>query len=127
MSETRRNEVEIESTLTQRGNRRQAARFLKGPVPWDWLCRAAQLSGVALALGLFLWRRKGMGWDADGTRLANAALAELGITRMAKSRALTALEEAGLVTVARERGKSPLVRLIPHPPAHPPRPITGPS
>ncbi len=42
-------------------------------------------------------------------------LAELGIDRRAKSRGLHALENAGLVRVARERGRPARVALAPNP------------
>ena len=35
---------------------RQGEKFLKGPIPWDWLTKAAQLPGHALHVALVLWR-----------------------------------------------------------------------
>jgi DNA-binding transcriptional ArsR family regulator len=41
------------------------------------------------------------------------SLQDLGVGRMARSRAIAALERAGLVEVRRRRGRPPLVRLVP--------------
>ena len=48
-------------------------------------------------------------------RVTNDCLAELGIDRRAKSRGLHALKNAGLVRVARERGRPARVALAPNP------------
>ena len=92
------------------GKPRQARRFLRGPVPWEWVIAAASLPGQALIVGLCLWRLAG----AMGSRtvmLGNAELEPFGIDRATKCRALAALERAGLITVAREPGRFPTVTL----------------
>src|SRR5579859_7437185 len=73
-------------------------RFLRGPVPWGWLVRAARLPGKSLVVGLCLWRLSGAKRN-ETVMLANAELKPFGIDRAAKSRALAALEKAGLITV----------------------------
>ena len=45
-------------------------------------------------------------------KLPNERLAVLGVSRSAKTRALRNLEMAGLIQVARARGKSPTVTLL---------------
>lgn len=92
------------------GKPRQAGRFLRGPVPWEWIIAAHSLPGQALIVGLCLWRLAG----AVGSRtvmLGNAELEPFGIDRATKCRALAALERAGLITVAREPGRFPTVTL----------------
>jgi hypothetical protein len=87
-----------------------AGRYLKGPVPWPWIAAAAALPGKALIVGLCLWRLAG----ATNNRtvvLGNRDLAPFGIDRAAKSRALAALEGAGLITVARRASRFPVVTL----------------
>jgi hypothetical protein len=94
-------------------------RFLKGPVPWLWIVAAAALPGKALLIGLCLWRLAGA-MKCKTVSLGNADLRPLGIDRASKSRALRALEGAGLIEVVRERSRFPKVTLreTPAPPPH---------
>ena len=85
-------------------------RFLMGPVPWHWIVVAAALPGNALLIGLCLWRLAGA-MKCKTVWLGNADLRALGIDRSSKSRALRALEGAGLIEVVRERGRFPKVTL----------------
>lgn len=78
-------------------------KFLKGPVPWAWIEKAASLSGSALAVGLALWRLAGA-VKSKTVRLANSETETLGVGRSAKSRALIELEQAGLVSIERRSG-----------------------
>ena len=89
----------------------QRRRFLKGPIPWEWLIQAAQLPGKALVVALCLWRLAG----ATGKRtirLANSEVAPFGVDRAAKSRALKALEQAELIAVEHRMGRWPVVTLL---------------
>lgn len=91
--------------------RSEGARFLKGPVQWNWVARAAQLGRVPLIIGLCLWRLKG----ATGKKsvfLSNSELDPFHIDRAAKSRGLKALEQAGLIAVQRQRGRWPVITLL---------------
>jgi len=45
-------------------------------------------------------------------RLPNERLLDRGVSRYTKGRALRELEAAGLIQVARERGKSPTITLL---------------
>jgi DNA-binding transcriptional ArsR family regulator len=87
------------------------SRFLKGPVPWEWLIRASGLPGKALTVGLCLWRLSGAMGNRTVT-LGNAELEPFGIDRPAKSRALDALEKAGLIKAERKPGRWPIVTLL---------------
>ena len=89
---------------------RSRGRFLKGPVPWGWVIRASELPGKALIVGLCLWRLSGAMGKGTVT-LGNSELEPFGIDRAAKSRALTALEDAGLIMVERKRGRLPIVTI----------------
>jgi hypothetical protein len=95
-------------------------RFLKGPVPWLWIVVAADLPGNALLVGLCLWRLAGA-MKCRTILLGNADLRPLGIDRASKSRALRDLEGAGLIEVARERGRFPKVTLCETPAPLPPQ------
>jgi DNA-binding MarR family transcriptional regulator len=85
-------------------------RYLKGPVPWEWIAATADLPGKAWLVGLCIWRLSGAK-NSKTVRLGNADLKPLGIDRAAKSRALQALENAGLITVKRDPGRFPIVTL----------------
>ncbi len=91
--------------------KRSNNRFLKGPIPWDWIIRASRLRGRALTLGLCLWRLEGA-TRKTAVPLGNAELQPFGIDRAAKSRGLAELEQAGLIKVTRQRGRWPIVTLL---------------
>ncbi len=97
---------------------RRGERFLKGPIPWDWLARAAALPGKALHVGLAVWQRAGI--ERTGTvRISMTRLRPMGLSRSSACRGLTALERAELVTVERHKGRAPIVTLAA------PRSLTG--
>jgi hypothetical protein len=87
------------------------AKFLKGPVPWPWIEKAARLPGKSLVVGLALWRLAGA-MKSRTVRLANSETEALGISRSAKSRALHELEHVGLVAVMRRNGCLPKVIIL---------------
>jgi hypothetical protein len=86
-------------------------RFLKGPIPWPWIAAAAALPGQALLVGLCVWRLAGA-MKSQTVSFGNSDLKPLRIDRAAKSRALRALEQAGLIKVARQPGRFPKVTLL---------------
>lgn len=92
---------------------RRGNRFLKGPVPWRWITRAASLPGKALEVGLCLWRLKGA-TGKDSVWLGNAETEPFGIERAAKSRALAALERARLITIDRTDKRRPIITILPY-------------
>jgi DNA-binding transcriptional ArsR family regulator len=89
---------------------RSSGRFLKGPIPWPWIGKAAVLPGQALLVGLCIWRLAGATKNHT-VSFGNADLKPLGIGRATKSRALRALEQAGLVEVTHQVGRFPKVTL----------------
>lgn len=88
-----------------------AVRFLKGPVPMSWLAAAAKLPGKALAVGVALWRLSGA-VKSRTVILSNAEVEVLGVDRNAKSRALRALQQEGLVSVDQRPGCLPRVTIL---------------
>ncbi len=91
---------------------RYFGRFLRGPIPWEWLARASELPGSALIVGLALWRLAGM-VKSHTVTLTGGALEPLELSRQTRARALEALETAGLVAVSREQGRAAIVTIIP--------------
>jgi hypothetical protein len=100
--------------------------FLKGPVPLDWISAAAKLPGKALAVGIALWWLEGMA-KGGGVKVTQTALNALNVSRDACYDGLKRLEEAKLITVIREPGKRPYVRIVRKSPENPPRMVTLPS
>ena len=91
--------------------RRFRAGFLRGPVSWPWLNRAAQLPGRALhvAVAIRLWTgiKK-----TDCIVVPTGTLAEMNVSRHAARRAVQALEQAGLLVATRHVGRKTRVRVI---------------
>ena len=92
---------------------KREARFIKGPLPLGWVATAAK-AGHPLALPVLL----ALKYKADTVRQPwvkppAAVLRLLGVDKDARSRAIAALERAGLVEVRRRKGRRPLVRLVP--------------
>ena len=93
----------------------KAHRFVKGPIPFDWLRAANALPGKAGAIGLALWFLKGV--KQANTFAVTREVEELAAcTRQAFARGLNALAQAGLITVETRRGARPVVTLIERPP-----------
>jgi hypothetical protein len=89
-------------------------RFVQGPIPLDWLQRAARLPGRSpLAVALAIFYKFGLQKRApDPIVVTNVLAEEFGVDRKGKYSALKALEEAGLIRVERRLGKSPRVSLL---------------
>lgn len=90
---------------------RQTEHFLKGPIPWRWIERAAQLPGQALAVGLVCWLWSGMRQSSTIWLSSRHAFPALGISRYAVYRALAQLEQARLISLRRRCGHPPLITI----------------
>jgi hypothetical protein len=92
--------------------RRKGRQFLFGPLDWLELCLVAKLGGAALEVWLLLhlrWRMHKELWVS----LPNQKLAEMGVNRSGKQRALARLESEGLIRIAPQvPGKTALVALV---------------
>jgi DNA-binding transcriptional ArsR family regulator len=86
-------------------------RFLRGPIPWDWLSVAARLPGKALQVGLAVWHLSGLK-NAMTVELSRVPLESLGVTRQAAYRGLKALENAGLIKAGRRSGRKTRVTIL---------------
>ena len=84
--------------------------FLMGPIPLAWIGPAASLPGKALAGGVAIWFEARLTKRAE-IKLASKLVCRFGLKRDAVRRGLAALEERGLVSVRRHRGRCPLVRI----------------
>jgi hypothetical protein len=79
-------------------------------IPWWLVLVAGRCEAKALLVYLAAWRLGLMQATCD-VPLTTASLRVSGVTRHQKARALVCLEEAGLVTVVRQRGKNPRIRV----------------
>lgn len=87
--------------------------FLRGPIPLAWLGRASTLGGKALAVGVVLWFLSGLRNRRDDLLLASKTLKRFGVNGSGKSRALKAMEAAGLIRVKPQPGRrNPLVTIL---------------
>jgi hypothetical protein len=89
-------------------------RFLRGPIPWSWLRKAATASGhgSGFKVAVALWFLAGIHKQTATVKLSGKVLYELGVERHAGYRGLAALEEAGLVTVERYPGRNAVVTIL---------------
>ena len=85
--------------------------FIRGPLPVSWFAAAYGLPGSCGQVGLALWFLGGMN-DSDTVKLTRKTSTMFGLSRWATSRALTAMERAGLIRVERGRGRAPVVTLV---------------
>jgi len=81
--------------------------FIKGPIPLLWLQRAAVIPGKALNVALAIWFVGGL-CRSKTFSFKRSVAAGLGVSPDATYDALTKLEGAGLIRVARHRGRSPV-------------------
>lgn len=86
--------------------------FVKGPIPGEWLSEAAKLPGRVLHVGVALWFAAGLSKQRE-VKLTRQLLARFGIKPDAGRWALKKLETAGLVSVHRTSGRSPIVTIEP--------------
>ncbi len=85
-------------------------RFLRGPIPLNWLSAAAGLPGKSLHVGVALWLEVGLRNSAV-VPLSNLTGRYFGLDRNAKYRGLDWLEQAGLISVERKPGRAPMVTI----------------
>lgn len=91
---------------------RQGEKFLKGPIPWDWITTASKFSGKGKALhtAIACWFLAGR-INQRTIDLSHTLLREMGVNRNAAYRGLEVLEELGLVSVVRRNGCCPRVTI----------------
>lgn len=96
---------------TQKTKQRINGRFIKGPLPWDWLCRAAALTEKSLHVGLGLWFISGLRKSLT-VKMQKRVLSELQVSRRSFYKAVDRMVEAGLVLVTRNPGQTYVITLL---------------
>jgi hypothetical protein len=102
--------VEHETEWSRRRKASRAEAFVFGPIAIRDIQTATKLGGSALAVLLALFFRCGVKKTRTVT-LPSALLAEFGINRDAKLRALKHLEQAKLIDVKRRAGHTAVISL----------------
>ncbi|MCK4377778.1 MAG: hypothetical protein KAW01_00455 [Deltaproteobacteria bacterium] len=98
-------------TEGKRKYKRLTKPFVKGPIPLDWIQQACRLGSNVARLSWVLWYFDGVKKE-DYFNISNINVEKFGIERRQKNKALSLLEEAGLITIKQEEGKSPRVKVI---------------
>ena len=101
------------TTLRGGGGKRSTnlKKFIKGPIPLDWITKAAGAKGKTLHVGMTLWFLSGLKRSCK-VALSQSKLRLFGVSRQASYRALLRLEDAGLVSVERHPGRNPMVTIL---------------
>lgn len=86
-------------------------KFLKGPIPLNWISTAAQLPGKSFQVAMAIWFLAGLNKSAT-VKLNQKTLTDFGVDRHSKYRALDWLTEAQLIAVDKQTGKSPIVTIL---------------
>ena len=84
-----------------------------GPIPLEWITKAAGGEGKTLHVAMALWFLAGLKRSRK-VALSQSKLKLFGVSRQASYRALSRLEGAGLVSVVRHPGRSPIVTIQLH-------------
>lgn len=90
---------------------KRGEKFIKGPIPWNWVAAAGQLPGKAAQVALALWFAAGV-HRSRTFPVPMSRIREMGVSRQAAYRCLQAMEDAGLVTLERGSGKRAVVTLL---------------
>ena len=100
-------EVRVSTGCAVRRQSQRAGRFLKGPVPLKWVRDYIQCSTDRLLLTL---RAHADMRRSNEVRLSTDVLRDAGIAdRKTAYRAIERLEASGALTVARKRGRRPVI------------------
>lgn len=87
------------------------AKFIKGPIPLEWIIRANALPGKAGAVGLALWFLVGV-QGSRTVKLTGEVERIAGCGRKAVYQALDALAAAGLIDCNRKAGARAVVTML---------------
>jgi hypothetical protein len=86
-------------------------RFIKGPIPLDWMTHANALPGKAGAVGIALWFLAGV--TKNPVFRATRKIEEIACCeRKSVYAAFTALEAAGLIRLTPKRGSRPTIEIV---------------
>ena len=85
--------------------------FVQGPIPLDWISKAAHLPGKSANAALACWYQKGLK-KSHTFRLSNVVASKFGLNKDSKARALKHLEQASLIRCTYTKGRSVVVEML---------------
>jgi len=85
-------------------------RFIKGPIPLEWLLTASKLPGKSLEISMVLWFLKGVTKNHT-VKLSGKLVRSFGVSRSTLYRGLAEMENAGLISIQRKKSRSPMVTI----------------
>lgn len=85
--------------------------FIAGGIPLRWVQDACKLGNSASRVSWICWHLYGLN-KGGSFKIANIAAAKHGLSRATKTKGLSLLEGAGLISVEGGNGKAPLVKII---------------
>jgi DNA-binding transcriptional ArsR family regulator len=86
-------------------------RYIKGPISLEWLVTASKLPGKSLQISMALWFLKGV-TRKNTVKLSGKLVRSFGVSRSTLYRGLTEMENAGLISIQRQKGRSPIVTIL---------------
>ena len=86
-------------------------RFIKGPIPLKWILPASSLPGKSLQISMALWFLKGV-TRKNTVKLSGKLVRSFGVSRSTLYRGLAEMENAGLISIQRHKGRSPIVTIL---------------
>lgn len=102
----------VRSSIPSVPRHRSNEKFLKGPIPMDWLSAAAMLPGKTFQVAVAVWYLVGI-CGKNAVKITGATSKLFGVERKALYQAIKKLEDAGLIAVVdRRRGVCPVVSLL---------------
>ena len=88
-------------------------RFLKGPVPMNWLMTAfTECGGTSAYVGAVLWHLSGMKQNARAFPVSNVVAGDYGLTAKMKHLAFKKLAGAGLVQLEKRGRKAKTITIV---------------
>jgi hypothetical protein len=111
-------EVDLDSIVSEESKPQtlRSGRFLKGPIPVEWLKKAIAAGVPALKIGLVLWYLHGLKqtWMRDSKMLllSSRELKKWGISRTTKYQGIDQLKKAKLIQVKKSLRKNPQVKIL---------------
>lgn len=104
-------QLPIHKELQSRRRKKQEGMFIKGPIPLDWITRAARLPGRTMNTAMALWFLAGL-CSSDTIRLSKKTYGQFSVTRSSVSRHLNCLEKEGLIRVNKRLGRLSKVTIL---------------
>lgn len=109
--ESKRPEQRTAHSVSPIPRHKSGERFVRGPIPWQWLRLALSIEGKSGNLAFALWYLAGL-TKANPIRLTSKILTEFGVSSKTATRLLLAFKAKGLVDVDRQRGRGPDVTIL---------------